>query len=153
MEECAAGDGVTVRNDHQSRALPGALLARLAAAGAEVLKKMGERYHDRVKPPETVSIVLIDDAEIARVHGEFMGKSEPTDVITFPYAEEGEILISIDTAERQAARFQASLERELALYVVHGVLHLCGYRDETDSERREMEELQEGLLAEIFDGD
>jgi len=152
VDESAETGAVSVRNAHGSRSLPVALLTRLAQTGQEVLKIMEARYLDRVKPPGAVSIVLIDDVQIGRVHEKFMGDANPTDVITFPYGEHGEILISIDTAERQASQFKASVDRELALYVVHGILHLCGYEDETESGRRGMTELQEGLLEEVFEG-
>lgn len=153
MDESAAAEGVSVRNAHGKESVVLEELARLAAVGADVLKIMKGRYLDRVKPPGSVSIVLVDDETITRVHGEFMGDESATDVITFPYGDHGEIPISLDTAVRQASEFQASLSRELALYVVHGILHLCGYEDESEAGREAMEGLQEALLDEVLSGD
>ena len=70
-------------------------------------------------------------------------------MITFPYGQEGEILISVETAQRQAEEFDSPLEREITLYLVHGLLHLAGYEDATPSSRDEMNALQEELLAEL----
>ncbi len=79
-----------------------------------------------------------------------MDNPSPTDVITFPYGEEGEVLISVETAERQALLFGASFEQEMVRYLVHGLLHLAGYDDLTPEGSAEMEEVQEALVAEAF---
>ncbi len=75
---------------------------------------------------EEIEINLVDDTTIARVHGEFLNDPTPTDVITFPH---GEIFISLDTAQRQAAENGETYEREVALYIVHALLHLAGWDD------------------------
>jgi probable rRNA maturation factor len=94
-------------------ALPGSVLAALVDAARE-------------PDGEAVSISLVDDATIARVHEEFLGDPEPTDVITFDH---GEILISVDTAARQGELFGTDRRHETALYLVHGLLHLAGWDD------------------------
>lgn len=91
-----------------------------------------------------IEITLINDAEISRVHGEFLGDPTPTDVITFHH---GEILISADTALRQGAENGQSLDRELALYAIHGLLHLAGWDDHDPAEAAAMAEIQERILA------
>jgi len=111
---------------------------------------LGSRYPARVKLPGLVSVSLIDDSEMQRVHTQFMDNPDPTDVITFPYGEEGEILISVETATRKAAELEVSFEREITLYLVHGLLHLAGYEDATQEARMEMEGLQESLLNELL---
>lgn len=126
------------------------LLRRLAQCGADCLRLVEDRHLERVSIPQEVSVVLLDDEEIARVHAEFMDDPSPTDVISFPYGPHGEILISAETAARQAREYGKSFEEELALYVVHGTLHLCGYEDVSESGRREMAALQERLVAETF---
>jgi metalloprotein, YbeY/UPF0054 family len=72
----------------------------------------------------------------------------PTDVITFQH---GEIIISIETAYRQATQLGKDLVEELCLYLLHGLLHLAGYDDTTKSGFREMERLQRKLMREIGD--
>lgn len=150
MEEGGASSGVSVRNDQAVRIVSKGFLKRLEECGERALQIILERYLDRVKPPRVVSVTLIDDLKIGRVHLQFMDDASPTDVITFPYGEEGEILISVETAARQALEYGVSVERELVLYLIHGLLHLSGYTDTTEPSRAEMDELQESLLAEVF---
>lgn len=141
-----------MRNGQGKRALREGFEADLQNWGEAALALIHERYHARVKLPGLVSVTLIGDAEIARVHGEFMDDPTPTDVITFPYGEEGEILISVETAERQASEFGASFEREVLLYLVHGLLHLGGFEDATAAGQGEMNDLQERLVEEVLGG-
>lgn len=90
-----------------------------------------------------IEISFVSDKAIARVHGEFLGDPTPTDVITFPH---GEIIISLDTAQRQAAEHHETYEREVALYIIHGLLHLAGWEDREASEAAQMKILQERIL-------
>ncbi len=92
---------------------------------------------------ELVEISLVSDEAIAQVHGDFMDDPTPTDVITFHH---GEILISLDTAQRQAADNSEPYEREVTRYIVHGLLHLAGWNDLEESERRAMHEVQERIV-------
>ena len=148
----ASAEGVSVRNGQDRRVLPAGLLDQLADCGARALRHLRQDDLCRTTPPDSVEVVLIDDAEIARVHGEFMDDPTPTDVITFPYGAAGEVLVSVETAARQAAEFGQEFTRELALYLVHGLLHLCGYEDATDEGGRRMVELQEALVARCYEG-
>jgi len=75
-----------------------------------------------------------------------MGIRGPTDVITFRH---GEIVISAETALRQARQYRSSLMQELQLYIVHGLLHLRGYDDKTPSGSREMERRQRSILGRL----
>ena len=95
----------------------------------------------------TLEFTIVDDPTIARVHGEFLSDPTPTDVITFHH---GEVLISADTASRQAAAHGQPLERELLLYAIHGLLHLHGHEDHTASGATAMKALQENILAQIL---
>jgi probable rRNA maturation factor len=88
---------------------------------------------------EEVVVTVVSDRKIDRIHREFMNVPGATDVITF---EHGEIVVSAETARRCAEEFGHSLEEELALYVIHGFLHLNGYLDGTESEREEMHAVQ-----------
>ena len=96
-----------------------------------------------LKELETVEISIIDDKQIAKVHGEFMDDTSPTDVITFDY---GEILVSAETALSNSEEMQVSLENEILLYIIHGMLHLGGYLDGSNAEFKEMKSLQEMIL-------
>lgn len=96
-----------------------------------------------LKELESVEISIIDDKQIAKVHGEFMDDPSPTDVITFDY---GEILVSAETAFSNSEEMQVSLENEVLLYIIHGMLHLGGYLDGSRAEFKEMKYLQEMIL-------
>lgn len=103
-----------------------------------------------------LSIALVDDAHIARLHHEHLGTPEPTDVITFDLRDsgstgtlEGEIVVSVETAEREAHRRSNSLEAETLLYIVHGCLHLLGYDDKNADDARRMHGVEDELLAQL----
>ena len=96
-----------------------------------------------LKELNSIEISIIDDKQIAKVHGEFMNDPSPTDVITFDY---GEILVSAETALSNSEEMQVSLENEILLYIIHGMLHLGGYLDSSNAEFKEMKSLQEMIL-------
>jgi probable rRNA maturation factor len=103
-------------------------------------------HHAPIQQLETVEFSLVSDEAIAKVHGEFMGDPTPTDVITFQH---GEIIISLDTAKRQAAENDEPYEREVLRYMVHGLLHLAGWDDREEAERLEMHRVQETILKQL----
>jgi probable rRNA maturation factor len=109
-----------------------------------------------------ISLAIVDDEAIRRVHREFLGLDQPTDVISFSLISEapeagspaavalrhveGEVVASAQTACRCAAEFEIPPGHELALYVVHGLLHLCGYDDRTPQQQRRMQEREKSHL-------
>lgn len=90
-----------------------------------------------------IFVWLISDRRISRLHREFLGKTGPTDVLTFQH---GEIFISVETARRHAHAFENSLMREIELDIVHGLLHLHGFNDRTPADARRMKNTQEKIL-------
>jgi probable rRNA maturation factor len=99
-------------------------------------------------PSGEISVVFVSDRIIAEMHDRFMGVRGPTDVITFQH---GEIVISAETARRQARAYRSSLGEELQLYIIHGLLHLRGYDDKTLAGSREMRRLQNSILRRLAD--
>ncbi len=103
---------------------------------------------------ERVGIIFTDDRTIARLAGDFRGSPYPTDVLTFPYDDDpeliGEIVISLDTAKRQAAKRSVQLWQELLLLAVHGLLHINGQRDETRKDWCEMRKREFETLVRIL---
>ena len=97
----------------------------------------------RADLPEEILVVLVSDRKISAIHQQFMGIADPTDVITFQH---GEIVISVETAARQAAEYGTDLLHELRLYIAHGLLHLAGYDDHSEDGFREMAKLQNELV-------
>lgn len=92
---------------------------------------------------EEIGIVLVSDARIAALHGEFLGDPSPTDVITFQH---GEIVISAETARREAHRRGLRVPEEVARYAVHGLLHLAGWSDADVRAAKAMRAVQEKIL-------
>lgn len=92
---------------------------------------------------ERVAVMFVSDRRMAELHQRFMQIAGPTDVLTFQH---GEIFISVETAARNARSYRVSLEKELQLYVVHGLLHLCGFDDTTPAAARRMEKAQSRLV-------
>jgi probable rRNA maturation factor len=96
---------------------------------------------------EEVEVSFVTDAIISQAHDRFMGDASPTDVITFHH---GEILISTDTALRQAAEHFTDPQRECALYLIHGLLHLHGHDDRDPAEAASMHKVQENIMQQVW---
>ena len=102
----------------------------------------------KVKPTDLdklrhIFVWLISDRRMSQLHRQFLGKTGPTDVLTFQH---GEIFISVETAKQHARAFGNSLVRELQLYIIHGLLHLHGFDDRTEGGARKMNSTQEKIL-------
>ena len=102
------------------------------------------RKSGRLASLRQVDVVLVSDKRIAGIHRRFMSDPSPTDVITFQH---GEIVISVETARRQARQFDTALDHELRLYIAHGLLHLDGFDDKNAAGAAEMKRLQENIVA------
>ena len=96
-----------------------------------------------------ISFVLVSDARIAALHDEFMQDPTPTDVITFLH---GEIVMSAETARREARRRGLPLPEEIARYAVHGLLHLAGWSDGDPGAAADMRVMQEKILRRALRG-
>jgi rRNA maturation RNase YbeY len=101
-----------------------------------------------------LGIHFVSDAEMTRLNETFLQHQGSTDVITFDYAESrlkgriyGEIFISTGEARVQSRRFRTTWQSELIRYIVHGLLHLCGYDDRTPTKRRRMKSRENRLLT------
>jgi probable rRNA maturation factor len=99
-----------------------------------------------------VTVALVDDARLQALHRTFMGLDTPTDIMTFPIGEGGgkmrggELVISVDHALTQADAWDMSPAEEIEFLVIHGLLHLLGWRDDTEIERDAMMARQEALF-------
>jgi probable rRNA maturation factor len=128
-----------------------AFVSRILGAAARKLDVSGE-----------VSVSLVDDAEIHRLNREFRNVDRPTDVLSFSQLEGeylpvevlplpllGDIILSVETAVRQAESYHHSVQRELAFLLVHGFLHLIGYDHQDEISEQEMFGIQEEVLEEL----
>jgi probable rRNA maturation factor len=91
---------------------------------------------------EEIAIAIVSNRTMARLHVQFMNVAGATDVITFA---DGDIAISAETARDTAAEFGHGVEEELALYIVHGLLHLNGFDDTTPRAAARMRKVQERI--------
>lgn len=84
-----------------------------------------------------ISLALVDSATIHTLNRRYLNHDEPTDVLSFPLSEpnarklSGELVIGAEVAQAQAEERGHDVQAELALYVIHGLLHLCGHDDHT----------------------
>ena len=100
-----------------------------------------------------ISIAIVDDATIARLHQQYLDDPEPTDVLSFVLERsdqylEGEVVVSAETAVAYAARHKSTPQDELLRYVIHGTLHLTGYDDATPRQRTAMQTRERKYLRE-----
>ena len=99
---------------------------------------------------KSLSIVLVGDAEMARLNLRYHAVTGTTDVLSFDYGDgNGELIISVARAVAQARCYHTTPSRELALYVVHGILHLQGYDDLQSAPRRHMRAAERRLLGRL----
>jgi len=146
-------------------------VTRWAELARQVLEARG------VKGETEVSLLFVDEDAIATLNEQFLGKSGPTDVLSFPIEDEpgptgrspdfggsgpgseaeqgtltllGDVVICPVVAARNAAEHEDSLEDEVALLVVHGLLHLLGMDHEDDVEAERMEALEQQLLQRFY---
>lgn len=122
-------------------------LAELQAFAQRAVLQCLKLQHSTAQPftgPGAINVVLVSDRKISLLHRRFLKINGPTDVITFQH---GEVFMSTETARRNARRFKSSNQRELELYIVHGLLHLLGFEDDTPAGAREMERVQKKVLS------
>jgi probable rRNA maturation factor len=127
---------------------------RTAALSRAVLDRIG-------RPESVLTVTFIRDRAMRRLNRDYRGMDRPTDVLSFAYHEEGEgavagdetrhigdVVISVETAERYARELSLSFDREIEHLVIHGALHLAGYDHETDN--GEMNKLERKLRRELL---
>jgi len=98
-----------------------------------------------------LSISLVGDTAMRALNRKYRGKDRPTDVLSFPLGDEilGDVVISVDSARRQAASYGASLIREIERLLIHGILHLLGHDHHRHDERVRMEREERRLARAI----
>lgn len=118
-----------------------------------LLRKVLLKTMKEAKARGTLSLAVVDEVEMTELNRRFLGREEPTDVLSFPMRDEdesdmfGEIVVCADVAAREADARKTPYDTELALYALHGLLHLLGYDDGTPAQRRLMREREREILA------
>jgi probable rRNA maturation factor len=115
-------------------------LRKVAAAALEQCVHHSDDGLFALKQVAVVEVAIVNDEMISRVHEEFMNIPGATDVITF---EHGEIVVSAEMAAAYASDHGHTVDEELALYIVHGLLHLNGFDDTTPAAKKRMFRVQE----------
>lgn len=120
---------------------------------ARVLRARAHTFLDALGLQGELSLVVTTDAAIRDLNRDWRGKDKPTDVLSFPQEPSlgllGDVVISLDTARRQAAERSAALSDELARLLAHGLLHLLGHDHENDADARRMAQAEVKLLGRV----
>lgn len=102
-----------------------------------------------------ISLALVDNTAIHQLNKRYLQHDEPTDVLSFPLSEAGakklagELVIGAEIAKEQAESRGHDVQAELALYVIHGLLHLCGYDDHTEADAAAMRNQERRYLQKL----
>jgi probable rRNA maturation factor len=102
-----------------------------------------------------ISLAFVDNATIHRLNKRFLDHDEPTDVLSFPLSEpnakklQGELVVGAEVALAQASERGHAVKAELTLYVIHGLLHLCGHDDRDEAGAKKMRERERHYLARL----
>lgn len=131
-------------------------LEKLQRVAPEVLKNHKPELVQQSKD-HIIPINFISDQEIQELNKMHRDKNKPTDVLSWgfinpdllPHEMAGEIYVSIQTCERQAAEKNHSLEHETLFLIVHGLLHVFDYDHQTDQEEAEMDAVHSQIMAEL----
>jgi probable rRNA maturation factor len=100
-----------------------------------------------------ISLAFVDNPTIHRHNKHFLEHDEPTDVLSFPLSDPsakklmGELVLGVEVAREQSSECGHDVQVELTLYVIHGLLHLCGYDDKSDQAAQEMRARERHYLA------
>ena len=142
------GRRVSVLSRQNSLRAPARAVAAAARAAAEHARTSGSR----------LSIVIVGDAEMRELNARFSRAAGTTDVLAFDLSDDGEtgdegpageVIVNADVAIAEAAKRGKGALGELLLYVVHGVLHLGGYRDHSAAERRRMRRAEGEVMTKL----
>lgn len=118
-----------------------------------IFQSFAEITINRIQEAEnkSVTIAFVSDRKMRELNKQFRSKNSTTDVLSFPFeADEfepdernlGDIVISVEQAERQAVENNLTIELEIKQLILHGILHLCGYDHETDNGEMNARELK-----------
>ncbi len=101
-----------------------------------------------------LTLIFCSDEYLLEINNKHLNHDYYTDIITFDYSQKknisGDLFISIDRVKENAKEFSVPFLNELSRVVVHGVLHLCGYNDKTEEEKKQMRKLENKYLKNFF---
>jgi len=132
--------GIVVKNSNKKFDLNERFIKKIVA---EILKILKKPRHTRLE------IAFLSDSVIKPLNKKYRRSGRATDVLSFDLGFCGQILISSDTALKNSKIFDTSFEEEIILYVIHGILHLFGYDDETASRKNRMSAKENIVLKKL----
>ncbi len=98
-----------------------------------------------------IAYIFCSDEKILEINKQYLNHDYYTDIITFDYSENntisGDLFISLDTVKSNAEKFGTSYEEELYRVIIHGILHLCGFKDKSPKEEKLMREKEKEALS------
>jgi probable rRNA maturation factor len=98
-----------------------------------------------------IFVYLVGNRMIKKINKIFFNKNKPTDVVTFKYLDgSGEIIISVEECKKNAKLYSNTIEEEILYVLIHGVLHLNGYKDSSEEERKKMFKKQDEIFSKII---
>jgi rRNA maturation RNase YbeY len=105
-------------------------------------------------PVETLDIIFTDDENLRDLHEQYLNDADYTDVMAFNLgtkeAIEGEIYISTDRTLENASKYKVALENEICRLITHACLHLAGYQDNNELNRKRMKKKEENFLSMVL---
>ena|SRR5687768_5555818 len=118
---------------------------------AAVIKWIETVIRKEKKQLGEIHFIFCSDAFLLKLNKQYLNHTTFTDIITFDYSEgkklNGEIYISIPRVKENAKKFEVAFEHELHRVMIHGVLHLCGYKDKTKSQKKKIREKEDACLS------
>jgi probable rRNA maturation factor len=110
--------------------------------------------HENIQKSLYINFVFCSDDELLEINRTHLNHDYYTDIITFPIEEtdsvlEAEIYISIDRVKENAENESVSFDNELKRVIVHGILHLCGYKDKTTQQQKNMRQKEDFYLSQF----
>lgn len=119
--------------------------------GKLIRKAIGRIISDAGMKCGKIDIIFTGDKKVYEINNEFLGHDYLTDIITFNYNENktvnGELYISVDRVKENAEKYSVAWKSEIRRVIFHGFLHLCGYDDSTEVQKKRMSEMEEMYLA------
>lgn len=102
------------------------------------------------KLPGEVSVIFCSDDYLLKINEQYLNHNYYTDIVTFDYVENsvisGDLFISVDRVKENASQLDVTFDEELFRVILHGMLHLCGYKDKTNAEKEVMREKEDFYL-------
>lgn len=134
---------LTIHHRQRAVSYDAELLEQLVQAALPECLIVAQKNHAELASLDAVEVSVLGSRAMAKVHRDFLDIAGATDVITFPY---GEILVCATVAATRAEEFLHTTTEELALYIIHGLLHLSGHDDIEPAMERKMAAEQQKIL-------